>query len=294
MKRLVFAIIPFILILASCANTAPVVIDAPVYAPADTSAPDGTNDTERVQPAPIESDVVESDTRTDESAPSESVPDESYPTESRGVVYLTFDDGPYTHTYRVLEILEKYDVKAVFFLVGEHILRYPENARAIAEAGHTIACHSVSHDYDDIYESPDAMRADITAWENIVESTIGYVPNERLYRFPGGSTCSAIGKGEFDALYAAVGEKGYRVFDWTCGNNDRWDGGRREGQSVEDYLKESVKVSLILGGKPHILLLHETASATVDTLEWTIEYLLGEGYTFGELSQFDTEYIFAK
>jgi len=62
------------------------------------------------------------------------------------VVALTFDDGPMPgYTQRVLEILEREDVRATFFLVGEAIAAHPVEAALIAEAGHEIGNHSYTH-----------------------------------------------------------------------------------------------------------------------------------------------------
>lgn len=61
-------------------------------------------------------------------------------------IYLTFDDGPHpNNTPRLLNILKEYGIKASFFVQGEHIFKYPDIARQVAEEGHTIAGHSWSH-----------------------------------------------------------------------------------------------------------------------------------------------------
>ncbi len=308
MKKLISVIFVLSFVLASCGLFVP---DTDVFASVDTTAPDVTEGapSDTLEVSPTVSDTADTDvaaaTESDDGATTEPIEVETTDTEPaepeqpvseppRGVVYMTFDDGPCKNTERVLEILEKYGIKATFFLVGKNMRNYPDAARAISDAGHAIGCHSVTHEYAAIYESADAIRADLAEWETKCADVLGFVPSERLYRFPGGSTCSAIKKGAFDALHTAVRDEGYRAFDWTFGNNDRWDGGRREGQSVEDYLKESVVVSMKLGGLPHILLLHETAGATVDTLEWTIEYLLGEGYVFDTLDNYESEYLFRR
>ncbi len=61
-------------------------------------------------------------------------------------VALTFDDGPHPeHTPRLLDILERHQVRATFFPVGEFAQKYPELIRRAAEAGHAIGNHSWSH-----------------------------------------------------------------------------------------------------------------------------------------------------
>lgn len=64
------------------------------------------------------------------------------------VVALTFDDGPHpVDTPRVLDVLEKHQAKATFFMVGEAAKKYPEIVRMVAQAGHAIGNHSWDHPY---------------------------------------------------------------------------------------------------------------------------------------------------
>ena len=61
-------------------------------------------------------------------------------------IHLTFDDGPHPSvTPRVLEILQRHQVKAVFFCVGENIRKYPEVAKMILYEGHKIGNHTFNH-----------------------------------------------------------------------------------------------------------------------------------------------------
>ena len=61
-------------------------------------------------------------------------------------VYLTFDDGPIPEvTPWVLDLLERYGVKATFFMVGDNISKYPEVFRQVVEQGHRIGNHTFNH-----------------------------------------------------------------------------------------------------------------------------------------------------
>lgn len=66
--------------------------------------------------------------------------------ETERVVYLTFDDGPIPEiTPWVLELLEKEDIKATFFCVGENVQKYPEVYHQILKGGHSVGNHTFNH-----------------------------------------------------------------------------------------------------------------------------------------------------
>lgn len=68
------------------------------------------------------------------------------PIGERGEYHLSFDDGPTPGvTERVLEILDRYGVKATFFMLGEKAEMYPELVKKVRAAGHTIGNHTYSH-----------------------------------------------------------------------------------------------------------------------------------------------------
>lgn len=61
-------------------------------------------------------------------------------------VYLTFDDGPIPEaTPWIIEMLDKYDVKATFFMVGDNVRKYPELFELIKSHGHQVGNHTYNH-----------------------------------------------------------------------------------------------------------------------------------------------------
>ena len=61
-------------------------------------------------------------------------------------IWLTLDDGPdATHTPRMLELLERFEAKATFFVIGKRAVRFPELIEKILAAGHEIGNHSCTH-----------------------------------------------------------------------------------------------------------------------------------------------------
>lgn len=60
-------------------------------------------------------------------------------------VALTFDDGPYLLTEKYIQILQEYDVRATFFLIGVQVEKYPNEAKMIIDNGYEIGIHSYGH-----------------------------------------------------------------------------------------------------------------------------------------------------
>lgn len=200
-------------------------------------------------------------------------------------VYLTFDDGPNPkNTERILNTLAEYGIKATFFSVGSYVELYPEIVKRVSDEGHTIACHSYSHNYSELYADAESFTAEIAAWEDAVSDALGFIPAERIFRFPGGSTnCKTPG------MKTVLAELGYRGFDWNALNNDCYVKRRPQGMTEDEYLKETFRTtvdnSLKMKNNPHIVLMHETYSQTADMLSYAIDYLIEKGCTFATLDE---------
>lgn len=69
------------------------------------------------------------------------------------VVALTFYDGPSKNVDKILPLLDKYQAKATFFLIGNEIEKYQEEAQKIVKAGHQVGNHTFSHNRM-IFKSP--------------------------------------------------------------------------------------------------------------------------------------------
>lgn len=103
-------------------------------------------------------------------------------------VFLTFDDGPSkTVTPEILRILDEYNVKATFFVLGSRAELYPEILKEEYNKGHYVANHGYSHKYSYIYESIDNVLNEYRNTENIIRNALEmpeYCSN--VFRFPGG------------------------------------------------------------------------------------------------------------
>ncbi|MDO5574655.1 MAG: polysaccharide deacetylase family protein [bacterium] len=132
-------------------------------------------------------------------------------------VYLTFDDGPSYYTDDILDILNRYGVKANFFVIGTEDPELRKMYRRIIEEGHVLGMHSYSHKYQDIYASVDAFATDLSRLETLLYDETGVIP--KLYRFPGGSsnTVSPVSMGYFIDYLTA---KGITYYDWNISSGD--------------------------------------------------------------------------
>ena len=182
-------------------------------------------------------------------------------------VYLTFDDGPSDHTAQILDILKKHKVKATFFVVGKETEHAKKMYQRIVLEGHTLAMHSYSHKYKELYESMDSFTRDFEQIRDYVYQATGV--ESGYYRFPGGSsnTVSEIDMHEFiDYLES----QGVEYYDWNVSSGD---GGSMK--LTTDTLLENCTKDIDTRDTS-IILLHDSAEkpTTVEALPEIIENIL--------------------
>ena len=98
--------------------------------------------------------------------------------------YLTFDDGPSRNTDAILKILAENNIKATFFVTARNTdATNMQRYRRIVEAGHTLAMHSGTHNYREVYASREAFLADYAKISDLVYEITG--TRSVIYRFPG-------------------------------------------------------------------------------------------------------------
>lgn len=221
--------------------------------------------------------------------------------EGDNLVYLTFDDGPtLSDTGELLDTLDLYGVKAAFFVTGEAVAKYPDSAKEIVDRGHILGCHSVTHQYEKIYASTAALDAELTEWERIAADA-GITLKHKMFRFPGGSVSGYLTDYKRTQMTAMLEGRGYTIYDWNVVTNDSLLSLRPDGVGTYDYIRETFADTLAQcvrenegkPGAPVIILMHETVPETVDLMPWLLEYLIGEGYTFGSLDQMGGSWTFA-
>lgn len=197
------------------------------------------------------------------------------------IIYLTFDDGPSIYTDEILNILDKYNVKATFFVVCSKDL--PEFSKKYIEKGHTIGLHSCSHKYSDIYSSEEAYFNDLNKLSNIIEESSGY--KSKYIRFPGGSSnsVSKFNRGIITRLANKLKDQGYKYYDWNIDSNDAG------GASSEQVYSNVIGALENNDRNISMVLMHDTKVSTKDALENIIKKALEMGYTFGNINDYTPE-----
>jgi peptidoglycan/xylan/chitin deacetylase (PgdA/CDA1 family) len=126
------------------------------------------------------------------------------------VVALTFDDGPSpVWTPKILDELRKADIKATFFMLGEHVAKYPEIARRVAQEGHEIGNHTYDH-HVLLYYTLEELEKEIKDTERIIQKATG---KTTIYFRPPKAWLTLQEKKKIEEL-------GYRVILWSLNSKD--------------------------------------------------------------------------
>ena len=177
---------------------------------------------------------------------------------SQNNIWLTFDDGPSPQaTPFILKILKEEDVKATFFLVGEHINRYPDLFNKIITDGHVIANHSYSHKCGWVSDKSDYF--------NDIEKCQKLMPENKLFRPP---------YGKISPRQIRYLKKKYKIIIWDILS---WD---FDINSTPKKVKENVLKNTTSGS---ILVFHNNQKSfknLTPILKETIQKLKQEGFTF--------------
>ena len=190
-------------------------------------------------------------------------------------IYLTFDDGPGYYTRQLLDVLDKYGVKATFFVCATDCA---EQMKEITDRGHSIGIHSVTHDYGSSYTSVERYFEDLYAMQDIIYRNTGV--KTTLMRFPGGSsnTVSCYNPGIMTTLTRAVQDAGFQYFDWNVDSNDA--GGACHWTTVRDNVIAGVQ-----NQNCSVVLQHDIHPFSVAAVESILNWGLNNGYRFLPLTE---------
>ena len=211
-------------------------------------------------------------------APVYATPQPSTPVGNGKIVYLTFDDGPSSNTLAILNTLDRYGIKATFFVKDNG----SDNVymKDIVTRGNVIALHSQTHNYSYIYASDDNFYSDLKNISDIVYNQTGVRSN--IMRFPGGSSNTVSKKynaGIMSRLTKGVTNMGYYYYDWNCDSTDA----SGNNVAVEKLVSSCMRTP---SSDTVIVLMHDTNAkgTTVQALPQIIENYRDAGYMFGVIT----------
>ncbi|WP_454945555.1 polysaccharide deacetylase family protein [Capnocytophaga granulosa] len=172
-------------------------------------------------------------------------------------VVLTFDDGPTELTPLFLDLLNRYEVKAIFFCIGRQIAQYPQIVQRIKDEGHLIGNHTYSHIPQNCFASTAVMAQEIQQTDALL-AQLGIVTP--YFRPPYGVTNPHIAK--------AAKRMGKIVVGWDI-------------RSLDTVIKDETRlwsrvVSKLTQG--NIILMHDTSERTLHVLEQLLKYLKANDY----------------
>lgn len=183
-------------------------------------------------------------------------------------IALTFDDGPHPrNTPKILEVLEKYGVKATFFVIGVNVKNYPETLSKIEQCGHEIGNHTYSHKVLKS-KSKEDISEELLKTEKEISKSVDYTTS--LVRPP----CGLYD----EKLVELALENDYKIILW---NVDTKDWNHESCDTITSKVTKEVK-----GGD--IILFHDYISGVNNTpaaLEKIIPLLLNQGFEFVTVSQ---------
>lgn len=196
-------------------------------------------------------------------------------TQPSRIIYLTFDDGPGPYTNELINILDRYNAKATFF-VKPNRSEYNYCLRRAHQSGHAIGNHTYSHNYSYVYSSTYNFWSDIEKADDVIRQYTGQ--GTKLIRFPGGSSNTVsmnYSYGIVSTLARQMTERGYAYFDWNVDSNDA--GGATTSGEVYRNIINGVSAN---GSTPSVVLCHDIHYYTVNAIEDVIRWGQNNGYIF--------------
>ncbi len=183
-------------------------------------------------------------------------------------VALTFDDGPHPRqTEKILDLLDSYNIKATFFVIGLNLEQWGDIVAREIRSGHEVGNHTFSHKHL-ISEKPEELRSDLQKTDSMLKNKYSY--KTRLFRPPEGYIS--------DSVRSISEEFGYTTVLW---NVDTRDWANTETEKIVSTVIRHVKSG-------DIILFHDYVvgeSHTYEALLTLIPWLCNEGYSFATVSE---------
>ena len=174
-------------------------------------------------------------------------------------IALTFDDGPGPYTEKLLDILDRYDAKATFFLIGSKVSARANTLRRMQSRGHQLGNHSWSHpELNKV--SAEQLASEIDQTNNVIKQAVGTKPN--IIRPPYGAFNRAV----LDQFR----QRGMSAVVWSVDTRD-W----------ADRNSEIVCSRAVAGARNGaVILMHDIHQTSVNAVPCILDSLKQQGYSF--------------
>lgn len=184
------------------------------------------------------------------------------------VAYLTIDDGPSKYTDDILNILDKYNAKATFFMIDKNMKTYPDKVKSVIQRGNSVGLHSVSHNINELYKDNNSAKEEFERNKETFYQITGQ--ETKLIRLPYGSKPYTSRQ-----VYNVLINQGYNIWDWNIDTQDWKSNSEEIIQNVKQYSKNQNEI---------IILIHEKKQ-TLQALDSLLNYLSNEGYVLLAINQ---------
>lgn len=208
------------------------------------------------------------------------------------VIYLTFDDGPSPNTSKILDILNKYNVKATFFVIGNQVDSYKDIINRLKESGMCILPHTDCHNYRKIYKTSEEYFNDLNSCIMKIKNVILKEPIN-FVRFPGGVDNELLRDDVFYEIKDKFIENGYYFIEWNVYGMDA------ESKPKDEKTIYESTIDQLYNNPKAIVLLHDGYGNinTSNSLERIICRASELGYKFKtleEITEKDFDYFIQK
>ena len=177
------------------------------------------------------------------------------------LVALTFDDGPTKNVSQILPLLDKYNAKATFFLIGEEIEKHPEEAKKIVDAGHQIGNHTYSHNRM-VFKTPSYIKEEIQKTDQLIQKA-GF-KGEIDFRPPNGK--------KLVGLPYYLNKYNRDTITWNIEPDSYY----TNASDKVNYVTENIKPGSIILMHP----MYDDTDNELQAIEGVLQTLSNEGYQF--------------
>ncbi|EGT4599885.1 TPA: polysaccharide deacetylase family protein [Clostridioides difficile] len=196
------------------------------------------------------------------------------PSKSSGkIAYITIDDGPSKFTDQMIKTLNKYNVKATFFMIDGNMKEYPQQVKNIIKNGNTAGFHSVSHDIHKLYVTSTSAKEEFDTNDQTFYKITG--KHSKVIRIPYGSKPYTP-----QASYQALVDAGYKIWDWDLDTEDWRSNSSQIVQNVKNHIKNRKGED-----KDQLVVLMHEKKQSAEALDSVLKFLSDEGYEFALVDQ---------